>query len=96
MFSVAVEITKWVKLSRDGEKRYRDCKDHGLCPACKEKILPGETLRREIHLRCYNATFRMVSSGKTTWEERQKQGKIGAKGKPGRKPKNAVTIELAG
>jgi hypothetical protein len=86
---------KFVTVKREAIKRIDRCRQEGLCRACLEPVLPGEKTIRDIHLRCYHATFRAVRAGKTTWADRLAEGKIGEVGPVGRKPTNAVSAEFA-
>lgn len=63
----------------------------GKCPWCGDAIHEGEKVNRGIHFSpCYNFARDRVKSGETTWAALEADGKIGPKGKPGRKP---LTIE---
>ena len=90
----AIKETRWVPLPAAGEKHFSHCLENRLCPACGELLGENDTTQRGVHLRCYYATYRAVVAGKTTFEERQRQGKIGPPGRPGRKKTNPVSIEL--
>ena len=91
---VAVSETRWIELKQAAKKHIERCNREGLCRACERPIKDGEELVRDIHLACYFATYRAVASGKTTWEERQREGRVGPKGKPGRKPTHPVSVDI--
>lgn len=84
-----------VELRRSARLHVEKCRRDGLCLACGQPFIEGEKVRREMHIRCYDATWRAVRDGKTTWEERVKNGRAGEAKSPGRPPSNPVTIEVA-
>jgi hypothetical protein len=65
----------------------------GLCVACLKPLDETRTVRH-CHERCYRATLRAIKAGKTTEEERLREGKLLECDEVGRKASNPVTCEL--
>lgn len=76
------------------EQRVALALEQNLCVACM-KPMYGKPMRG-CHLKCHRATLRAVEAGKTTLEQRVKQGKLLPAKKGGRPPGNPVTVELDG
>lgn len=74
-------------------QRVADCLKHQLCLACLKPARRGRIIRG-CHERCYRATLRAAQVGKCTLEERIAQGKLLYSQPSGRKPSNAVSVEL--
>lgn len=86
--------TRWVTVKRDAVERLAKCERERLCCGCLEPL--GEELgTRGLHVRCYHATRRAILAGKTTEEDRISQGKLLEARQRGRKPSNAVSIDVA-
>ncbi|MFN5710050.1 MAG: hypothetical protein ACK56J_10515 [Planctomycetota bacterium] len=75
------------------QQRIADCLKHQLCVACLQPARRGRVIRG-CHERCYRATIRAAQAGKCTIEERIAQGKLLYSQPSGRKPSNAVSVEL--
>ena len=86
---------RWVAVRKTAKDRIAKCEKDGLCVACMEKIAEGERSMRGMHMRCYFATARAIRTGKTTEEERMREGKMLEAQSGGRKPANPVTLDLA-
>lgn len=86
---------RWIAVKRSAQNRVNKCRQDDLCFACMEKFLPDEMRTRDVHLRCYHATFRAIKAGKTTEQERMAEGKLGESAARGRKPSNPVSVDLA-
>ncbi len=85
-----------IEMTPEGEERYQRCCDRKLCCACEEPIIEGEKIVRQMHERCSKATWRHIEAGKTTEEERGRQGKMGPGLGRGGRVSNPVTKELLG
>jgi hypothetical protein len=75
------------------QQRIADCLKHQLCVACLQPARRGRIIRG-CHERCYRATLRAAQAGNCTLEERIAQGKLLYCAPSGRKPSNAVSLEL--
>jgi hypothetical protein len=91
---VEVFTKRLINVKREAKERIEKAQREGLCLACLKPIADGEETLRGAHSACYQATYRAISAGKTTWEERIAEGKIGP-AKTGRKPSNPVSAEFA-
>lgn len=79
--------------SLSARQRVNDCQRLQLCLACLKPARRGRVVRG-CHERCYRATLRAAQAGKCTIEERIAQGKLLYSQPSGRKPSNAVSLEL--
>lgn len=83
----------YVNVDDNAVQRVANATKACVCVACLEaKPLPGH---RGLCGGCYAATRRAILTGKTTEAERVAQGKLLPVGKVGRRPSNAVSIEVA-
>ena len=91
---VAIPLFRYIEVKRSAVQRVAKAQSEKLCVACLEP-LNGETPVRGCHQKCYRATFRGISAGKTTLEERIAEGKLLPPATT-RAPRNPVTKELSG
>ena len=84
-----------IKVSPEGEKRRAKMLAEGRCLGCGELITAGEGVKRGLHLRCYEAYRRGVSSGKTTEREMVRAGMM-LDPSPGRRVSNPLAKILNG
>lgn len=82
-----------VEIKRSVIAKVAQHQSQGLCLACG-KPLHGRVVRG-CHIACHQATLRAIAAGKTTDEQRVKEGKWLPASNGGRKPTNPVTMEFA-
>ena len=85
---------RFIEVGRVAKQRIAKAEVGCLCLACMEP-LDGRKPIRGNHPRCFYAQYRAIESGKTTDKELVETGRRAPKQKPGRRPSNPVTIELA-
>lgn len=85
---------RFVPVRKAAKDRIEKCQREGLCVACLAKVEDGERSIRGLHMRCYFATVRAIKTGKTTEEERVREGKMLEAQSGGRKPNNPVTLDV--
>lgn len=90
----AISIIRWVEVKKEAKERLAKCASERLCTACMEPLGDGKAIRG-MHPKCEQATMRAIQQGKTTEKERVSEGKMLERAKPGRKPTNAVTCDVA-
>ena len=88
-----IDQTKLIKASKTAQQRIAMV-DQGFCLGCLQ-LLNDEKPISGLHPKCHRATLRAIAAGKTTRDERVREGKMLPRGKAGRKPSNPVTIELS-
>lgn len=95
-FTMRVRIFKdeWVEMKRSAMQRIERCKKENLCVACMESLEGEKRVLRGCHERCHSATMRAIAKGVVTEELRVADGKLLERSPGGRKPCNAVTVEL--
>ncbi len=60
----------------------------GECLECKQPIYSNQETTRGIHRECYNAlNNQLVRTKRKTWEDLEREGRVGPRGRPGRKGK---------
>lgn len=92
---VAVFEKRWIPVRKAAKERLEKCSQQNLCVACMQKFEEGETPTRGCHKRCYYATYRGIKAEKFTDSERVAAGKLLPPAERGRKPSNAVSVEVA-
>lgn len=83
-----------VRVSKAAQQRFDRAANEALCLACLQP-LNGQTPIGGCHPKCHRATLRAIAAGKTTRDDRVREGKLLPRGKCGRKPSNPVSIELS-
>jgi hypothetical protein len=84
-----------VKVTADGDRRLERCDREGLCTACLNKIPAGAKSVRGQCMTCYPNTMKKIAAKKVSENQLIREGKIKKAGRPGRKPVNDYTRELA-
>lgn len=93
-----------IQVLKSGADRLKRCEASHLCCACEGQLkqqldrngtVVGFVQIRHCHPGCYQATWRAIKLGLTTEKSRVSEGKLAPRGKPGPRPTNPVTVELA-
>lgn len=85
-----------VKLTPEGERRIKKCEEECLCTACLLPIKPGQkSVRGQHQTPCYASTMRKIREKRVSDKQLMRDGKLKPAGKPGPRPINDYTQELA-
>lgn len=84
-----------MKLGIEAKRRVAKARAEKLCVACMQPT-NGERTIRGCHVKCHRATLRAIERGLTTDAERVSAGKFLPPAPSGRKPYNAVTLDVLG
>ncbi len=80
------EAIRWVDadMAREDPEPYEVAR----CIKCGESIYSDQESIRAVHRECYNwLNDNIVRKGLGTWEDLERQGKVGPRGRPGPKSK---------
>ena len=85
-----------VRISKTNEQRMRGLLSAGKCLGCENTLVDGERVTRGLCATCYHGTLHAIKAGKTTEEDRLREGWILAASLGGRRPANQYLRDLMG
>lgn len=84
------------RISKTNEQRMRDLLSAGRCLGCENELVAGERVTRGLCATCYHGTLHAIKVGKTTEEDRLREGRILRASPGGRRPANKYLTDLMG
>jgi protein-arginine kinase activator protein McsA len=97
LFRVAKEFSVvTVRISKTNEQRMKELSEAGKCLGCEHKFVKDETVRRGLCIKCYRGTMHAIRVGKTSEEDRLREGRLKEASGGGRRPSNDYIKELLG